>query len=207
MPPARRLEWLDRRVVGLAVIILGMALAEGSASDWLPLIVVDGYGSTAAVGSMVFAFFGFAMAIGRLSGGRGIDRFGRAPVMRVSAVVAAVGIAVVMVAPALWLAVVGVLLWGVGCSLGFPVALSAAGEDPRYAAKRASFVATAGYAAFLIGPPMLGFLGQHIGIRHAIVVVLAVVLATLFAAGATRPRVRTLDPAREPHPQQPLRAW
>ncbi|MDA8440730.1 MAG: MFS transporter [Propionibacterium sp.] len=178
---------MDRRLLGLAVIILGMALAEGSASDWLPLIVVDGYGSSAAVGSMVFAFFGLAMAIGRLSGGRGIDRFGRAPIMRVSAVVAAAGIGVVMVAPTLWLGALGVLMWGLGCSLGFPVALSASGEDPRHAARRAGFVATAGYSAFLIGPPLLGFLGQRVGLRHAIGVVLVVVLATLFAAGSTRP--------------------
>ena len=184
----RRFPWLDRRLVGLAVIILGMALAEVSASDWLPLIVVDGYGSTAAVGSLVFAFFGLAMAIGRLTGGRGIDRFGRAPVMRTTAVLGAIGIATVVVAPNLWLAAAGVLLWGIGCSLGFPVALSAAGEDLRYAAQRAGFVATAGYSAFLIGPPLLGFLGQHIGLRHAIIVVLGVVLTTLFAAGATRPR-------------------
>ena len=183
----RRFAWVDRRLLGLAVIILGMALAEGSASDWLPLIVVDGYGSSAAVGSMVFAFFGLAMAIGRLSGGRGIDRFGRAPIMRVSAVVAAAGIGVVMVAPTLWLGALGVLMWGLGCSLGFPVALSASGEDPRHAARRAGFVATAGYSAFLIGPPLLGFLGQRVGLRHAIGVVLVVVLATLFAAGSTRP--------------------
>ena len=68
------------------------------------------------------------------------------------------------------------------------MALSAAGEDLRYAAQRAGFVATAGYSAFLIGPPLLGFLGQHFGLRNAIGVVLAVVLATLFVAGSTRPR-------------------
>lgn len=128
------------------------------------------------------------MAIGRLSGGRIIDWFGRAPVMRASAVVAAAGIGTVVLAPNLWLAAVGVLLWGIGASLGFPVALSAAGDDPRYAAKRAGVVATAGYAAFLVGPPLLGFLGKHIGIRNAVVVVLGVVLATTLAAGSVRPR-------------------
>lgn len=197
----RRFPWLDRRLVGLAVIILGMALAEGSANDWLPLIVVDGYGSSAAVGSIVFSFFGAAMAVGRLGGGGVIDRFGRAPVMRVSAVVAAVGIVSVILAPTLWFAGVGVLFWGIGCALGFPVALSAAGENSRFAAQRAGFVATAGYAAFLIGPPVLGFLGQHIGIRNAIIVVLAVVLATAFVAGSARPAPRDdggIDP--EPRP-------
>lgn len=192
---SRRLAWVDRRLVALGFIILGMALAEGSATDWLPLIVVDGYGSTAAVGSVVYAFFGAAMAVGRLNGGRAIDRFGRTAVMRVSALIGAVGIATVVVAPTLWVGAIGVLLWGIGASLGFPVALSAAGDHPRYAARRASAVATAGYAAFLIGPPILGFLGQHVGLREAMLVVMVVVAATALFAGAVRGRPAPAAPA------------
>lgn len=180
--------WLDARLLALAAIILGMALAEGSANDWLPLIVVDGYGLSESAGAIIYAFFGLSMAIGRLSGGRVIDRFGRAPVMRTSAVVAAAGIAAVSFAPNLWLGAAGVLLWGLGASLGFPVALSAAGDDPEHAAKRASAVATAGYAAFLVGPPILGLLGEHVGLRDAILVVMVAVLATIFFSGAVRER-------------------
>lgn len=189
----RRLAWLDRRLLALGVIILGMALAEGSANDWLPLIVVDGYGESAALGSVVYASFGLAMAVGRLTGGRVIDRFGRAPVMRVSAVTAAVGIAVVAFAPNLVLGAVGVLLWGLGTSLGFPVALSAAGDDTGLAAERATFVASAGYAAFLAGPPVLGLIGEEVGLRSAILVVLVAVLVTTFfarAVGGDRPAAR-----------------
>jgi predicted MFS family arabinose efflux permease len=184
--------WLDRRLLMLGAIILGMALAEGSANDWLPLIVVDGYGRSAALGSIIYAFFGLSMAIGRLSGGAVIDRFGRAPVMRLSAVTAAAGIALVSLAPNLWLAAGGTLLWGLGASLGFPVALSAAGDDPVHAAKRAAAVATAGYAAFLAGPPILGFLAEEVGLRTAILVVLVAVLATTLFSRA----VRTVPPSR-----------
>jgi len=178
--------WLDSRLLALGAIILGMALAEGSANDWLPLIVVDGFGRSAALGSIVYAFFGLSMAIGRLSGGVVIDRFGRAPVIRASAVTAAVGIALVALVPNLWLAAFGTLLWGLGASLGFPVALSAAGDDPVHAAKRAAAVATAGYAAFLAGPPVLGFLAEEVGLRTAILVVLVAVLATTLFSEAVR---------------------
>jgi MFS family permease len=189
-----RFAWFDRRLIGIGIIILGMALAEGSATDWLPLIVVDSYDSTAVLGSLIYAFFGTAMALGRFGGGRFIDRFGRAGVMRASSLVAATGIGIVVLAPNLVLAAVGVLLWGLGASLGFPVALSAAGDDPRHAARRASVVATAGYAAFLVGPPVLGLLGEHIGLRHAIVVVLVAVAATTFAAGSVRPQAPSEEP-------------
>lgn len=192
-PSGQRFAWFDRRLVGLGIIILGMALAEGSASDWLPLIVVDGFSSTAVLGSVVYASFGAAMAIGRLGGGRVIDRVGRAPVMRASALVAAAGIGIVVVAPNLALGAVGVLLWGIGASLGFPVALSAAGDDPLHAARRASFVATAGYAAFLVGPPALGLLGEHVGLRNAILLVLVAVMCTIFAAGSVRRRPAAED--------------
>ncbi|MFD2840483.1 MFS transporter [Populibacterium corticicola] len=182
--------WLDSRLLALVAIILGMALAEGSANDWLPLIVVDGFGQAATTGAVVYAFFGLTMAIGRFAGGAIIDRFGRAPVMRSSIITAAVGIIIVITAPNVLVGALGVLLWGVGASLGFPVALSSAGDDPVHAARRASLVATAGYAAFLIGPPVLGFLGEHFGIRNALLVVLAAVLTSLIFAGAVKPRVQ-----------------
>lgn len=108
--------------------------------------------------------------------------------LRVSIAIAAIGILTVMLAPNIVLGGFGALLWGVGTSLGFPVVLSSDGDDPAHAAKRASAVAAAGYAAFLIGPPVLGSLGQVVGIRDALLVVLLVALVTLFFAGAARDR-------------------
>jgi MFS family permease len=172
--------WRETRTVAIGVIVLGMALAEGSAGDWLPLIVVDGFGLSATTGALVFAFFGAAMAAGRFGGGWFLDRFGRARVVLASAASAVLGIGLVSFAPGITVAVVGVLLWGLGAALGFPVALSAAGDDPVGAARRVSAVATAGYTAFLVGPPLLGFIGEHAGLRSAILVVLVLVAVSAF---------------------------
>lgn len=180
--------WRERRTLAIGVVVLGMALAEGSAGDWLPLIVVDGFGLTATTGSLVYAFFGAAMATGRFAGGPLLDRHGRAPVLLTSAAAAVAGIALVSFAPGIALAVVGVLLWGLGAALGFPVALSAAGDDPVGAARRVSAVATMGYLAFLVGPPVLGFVGEHVGLRGAILLVLAVVAVSgSFARAVAKP--------------------
>jgi hypothetical protein len=54
-------------------------------------------------------------------------------------------------------AVIGAAIWGVGASLGFPVGMSAAADDPARAHARLSVVATIGHTAFLAGPPLLGF--------------------------------------------------
>ncbi|QFU90501.1 MFS transporter [Amycolatopsis sp. YIM 10] len=185
-PKAKTKVWREPRVVLIGVIVLGMALAEGSANDWLPLITVDGFGATATIGSVAYALFGLAMSVGRFSGSRVLDRFGRATAMRGSAVIATAGVALVILAPGIELAAVGVVLWGLGTSLGFPVALSAAGDEPENAAARVSAVATIGYLAFLVGPPLLGLLGEYAGLRNALVVVLVMLLV----AGACAPAVR-----------------
>lgn len=180
--------WTEPRTVAIAVIVLGMALAEGSANDWLPLIMVDGFALPAPVAALVYALFGLSMAIGRFSGGYFLDRFGRPPVMIASAALAVLGIATVSFAPGAWIGAAGVVLWGLGAALGFPVALSAAGDDPVGAARRVSAVATAGYTAFLVGPPVLGLIGEHVGLRSAIIVVLvAVAVSTCFARAVARP--------------------
>ncbi len=92
----------------------------------------------------------------------------------------------VIFVPVLWISLIGVVLWGLGASLGFPVGMSAAADDPRTAAARVSAVATIGYFAFLVGPPVIGFLGDHVGLLHALTVVLVLVAVAGFASGAAR---------------------
>ncbi|PWD52292.1 MFS transporter [Serinibacter arcticus] len=192
-PAATMLQVLRRpTVVLLGVLILGMALAEGAANDWLPLIMVDGHGLDPTVGSLVYTGFAVAMTTGRFAGAWFLDRFGRGPVLLASVLTAAVGIAGVVFSPSPVLAGVAVLFWGLGASLGFPVVISAAGDHPTDSAAQVSAVATAGYIAFLVGPPLLGLLGEHHGLRNAMLAVLALVVA---AALVARPAMRVPDPA------------
>ncbi|MFJ5047091.1 MFS transporter [Streptomyces sp. NPDC088719] len=164
--------WRDRRLVLIGLIVLAMAFAEGSANDWLPLLMVDGHGTSATAGSLTFMLFAVAMTTGRFTGGPLLVRYGPAAVVRASALVAAVGVALVIFSDNALLAGAAVVLWGLGASLGFPVTISAAGEGVRNASARVAAVSTAGYAAFLVGPPSLGFLADQVGLRHAMVAVL-----------------------------------
>ena len=118
-----------------------------------------------------------------------LDKFGRVPVLRVSAMLAGLGLLVVIFAPATWLAGIGVVLWGLGSALGFPVGMSAAADDPRNAAARVSAVATIGYLAFLVGPPLIGFIGEHVGLLNALLLVLTLVaVAGIVSPAARKPR-------------------
>ena len=128
------------------------------------------------------------MTIGRFAGGGFISRFGRVPVLRVSIIAGAVGMALVIVIDSQWVAAAAVVLWGLGASLGFPVALSAAGESGVDSARRVSLAATVGYVAFLVGPPVIGFVGEHHGLRAALVLPLILVAASVFITSAVRER-------------------
>jgi MFS family permease len=181
--------WLEPRTLAIGLIALGMAFTEGSANDWLALGMVDDRGLENGQGAALFTVFTAAMMIGRIAGGPLIDRFGRVPVLWATGASAAVGVALVIFVPIIPIAVVGIVLWGLGASLGFPVAMSAAADDPVRAGARVSAVATVGYCAFLVGPPLIGLVGEHVGILNALIIVFVlIVLATLAAPAARPPR-------------------
>jgi MFS family permease len=189
--------WTDVRIVLLGAVLLGLALAEGSANDWLPLLMVDGHGFSPTLGSAAYVLFVAAMACGRFAGGVVVDRIGRGNVLILSGALAAVGVGAVSFVDDQLVAVIGTLLWGLGAALGFPVALSAAADSEHHATARVSFVAIWGYVAFLAGPPVLGLIGQDAGLRAAVVPVLVLVVISACLApfavggrlvGTRRPR-------------------
>lgn len=190
--------WADPRTLLLGVLVLGMAFAEGSANDWLALAMTDDRGLGDAQGALMFAIFSVAMTVGRIAGVPLIDRFGRVPVLRVAVVMAAVGLATVILVPAIPIMVAAIIVWGLGAALGFPVGMSAAGDDPAGAAARVSAVATIAYSAFLVGPPVLGLIGEHIGILNSLWIVFGLIVLAGFAVPAARERKPA--PVEEPAP-------
>lgn len=179
--------WKEPRTLAIGVIALGMAFAEGSANDWLALAIVDGRDQTNAVGALWFGFFTVGMMAGRIGGVYLLDRFGRVPVLQGSAAMAIAGLTLVILVEQPLLSGVGALMWGLGSSLGFPVGMSAAADNPTGSAARVSAVATVAYGAFLIGPPLIGGLGESIGILAALWVVVGVIILAFFAAPAAKP--------------------
>jgi fucose permease len=189
--------WRDRRTLLIGLIILGMAFAEGSANDWLAIAMHDGHDVSKPNAALLFGVFVTAMTVGRLAGVKLLDRYGRVPVLRASAALSAVGLLIVIFVPNVGVAVVGIVFWGLGAALGFPVGMSAAADDPKTAAARVSAVATIGYFAFLVGPPAIGFIGEYVGVLHALLLVLVLVAIAGIVSGAAREpakRARVYEP-------------
>jgi MFS family permease len=179
--------WREPRTYALGVIMLGMAFAEGGANDWLALGMVDGHGATPAVGALGLTVFSISMTIVRVFGGPLVDRFGRVATLRVLSVLAAGGLLLFILAPTIPLVFVAAALWGAGVSLGFPLGMSAAADDPAKAAARVSAAATIGYISFLCGPPILGFISEHIGLLNTLYILVALAVASGIASPAAKP--------------------
>lgn len=102
----------DSRVLLIGLFALGLALAEGAAHDWLPLLMVDGYQFSSAQGTLIYLLFTIGVTVARLSGQWLLQRLTRLQLMRASAVLGGVGLLMVICAQnALW-GGVAVVLWG-----------------------------------------------------------------------------------------------
>ena len=198
LPPTRveevrgvsRSAWLEPRTLAVGVMVLAFATVEGSANDWLSLAVIDGYDAAHWVGVLGFSVFVTAMTAGRMVGPVALDRWGRAPVLWATSAAAATGILLVVLGGHWLLVGVGIVVWGLGASLGFPVGMSAAADDPARAAARVSVVSTIGYAAFLAGPPLLGQLGDRVGTLESLLAVAALMVPAALSVAAVRtPRI------------------
>lgn len=179
--------WREPRTYLLGMVMLGMSFAEGGANDWIALGTEQGHGFAEGTGAVSLAVFSIGMTTVRLFGGPLVDRFGRVLVLRILAVAAASGILLFILAPTFPLVLVGAALWGVGASLGFPLGMSAAADDPAKAAARVSAAATIGYVAFLGGPPVLGVISEHIGLLNTLFILVGLVVLSGLFSGAARP--------------------
>ncbi|MFC5926324.1 MFS transporter [Micromonospora vulcania] len=176
---AQLAAWREPRTLLIGLFVLVAAFTEGSANDWLAVAFVDGRHLSEAAGAAVFGVFVVGMTVGRTAGTIALDRWGRVAVLSGTIGLAVLGAGLAVLAGSGPVAIIGVALWGLGASLGFPVGMSAAADEEAHAAVRVSVVAVIGYTAFLGGPPLLGMLGDRVGTLHALLVVPLLLLPTL----------------------------
>lgn len=180
----------DVRLLALGAMTFCAAWAEGSANDWLALMLKDHRSASSAAAALGFAVFAGAMTLARLTGTPLVSRVGRVPALRGGAVVTGVGLVLLLAVPVLAVAYVGALLWGLGVALAFPLAMSAAGETPGRGPSAIATVSTIAYTGFLVGPPLIGSLAHQVGLRNALWVVLGLAGGVFALAGTARDRRR-----------------
>ncbi len=187
--------WLDWRLLLIGLVMLGVELGEGSANSWLTLAVRNNHGQTAAVAALFFTTFATCEGLTRIFAGPVVDRLGRVATIRLTTALGLIGIAAFILAVTWWMVLLGVVLWAVGVSMGFPLGMSAAAESGPDPAARISVVASIGYFANLAGPPVIGALAQSGGLLNALWLIAALFVAAFAAAFALGPRPAVADPA------------
>ena len=170
-------------ILTLVAFTLSAMLLEGAGTDWSVIYMRDLFDQSAFINGMAFSAGALAQAITRYFADTVVDRFGPYATARFFILVLGLGTVTVVFSPMPGLSLLGFALIGAGTSVLFPLAMSAAAQrTDRPAAVNVASVAQLSFIVFLLAPPSLGFIAEHIGIRYSFAVGLPLVLLSWFAA-------------------------
>ncbi|HZZ09941.1 MAG TPA: MFS transporter [Paraburkholderia sp.] len=179
--------WPNAAVMKLALLAFLCMLVEGAVADWSAVYLRSALNREASVAAVGYSAFAFSMAACRIVGDVSVRRFGSSKVVGVGGLIAVCGLALVLGFPSVLTACVGFAMVGVGLANIVPVIFSAAGRSTVTPAIGVSMAATAGYAGFLIGPPLIGLGAGLLGLRLALwVLVIAALVVCLLGGRAVR---------------------
>ncbi|MFJ9565732.1 MFS transporter [Streptomyces fuscichromogenes] len=191
----------------LCLVMTFAYIGDSTVSNWSAKYLKDVLGSSEQLATVPYNVYMVTTLVGRAIGDFGVRRFGAVPVVRLGALVAAGGFAVVAAAPGAWVGMVGFTLLGLGLCVLVPQTFAAAGRlFPGASDGAIARLNIFNYVGFLIGSPLVGALGDAWSYRGAMLVPMVLVLVTLVYArsfatrsdryGGGHERPRTADVGR-----------
>ncbi|MDN3028922.1 MFS transporter [Streptomyces sp. S.PB5] len=191
----------------LCLVMTFAYIGDSTVSNWSAKYLQDVLGSSEQLATVPYNVYMVTTLLGRAIGDFGVRRLGAVVVVRVGAVVAALGFAVVAVAPGAWVGMLGFTLLGLGLCVLVPQTFAAAGRlFPGASDAAVARLNVFNYVGFLIGSPLVGALGDAWSYRGAMLVPMVLVLVTLVYArsfdaqsdryGGGHERPRTADVGR-----------
>jgi len=168
----RRLTDIPGPLIAIGLFMLLVTFAEAAMTDWSAVYLAERLGlvgedALARAGIAVTIFAGF-MAAGRFAGDALKRRFGAKGLARASAAVALVGLALLVLPLPVAMAYPGFALVGLGVAAGYPLGVSAVSQlDDRFEAGNMAIMSSFALTGFLIGPPVMGLLGEAFGMQVA----------------------------------------
>ena len=188
-PAAPRFAAPSAAVMVLVALSASALVLEGAGFDWSAIYMRDVFGVDASLSAMAVALGALAQACTRYLADRPVERHSPRVVAQVLLAVLGLGNLLVVLAPHPALALLGFALMGMGTSVLFPLAMSAAAQrTDRPAAFNVAALAQIAFVTFMLAPPMLGWVAQHLGIRASFGVCLPLVLISLAATPVLRAR-------------------
>jgi MFS family permease len=184
---AHRLARPTLAIGALVLFTLSGLLLEGAAIDWSAIYMRDAFGAAPFIGGLAVAIGALTQGAARYVADRFVERHSPLTTARALLGVLGLGTLMVSVAPAWPVALLGFALMGVGTSVMFPLAMSAAAQRvDRSAATNVAALAQISFVSFLLGPPLLGFVAERLGIRWSFGVGLPLVLLSLAVSSILR---------------------
>lgn len=178
-------------MIGLCVFAFGVMLAELTTRNWGAVYLREVVGASPAAAGVGFFAFSLFMAVGRFLGDRLTNRFGPVALGRFCAAMAVVGVVLLLVANNLPIAVAAFAALGVGVSVGFPLAVTAAASrGDRAPARNVAALALIAYTGSIIGPPLVGFVAQSAGLRAGLAAILPLMILSALFAGSLRSKAK-----------------
>lgn len=190
------------RPTGAILVLVGVCLSamilEGAGIDWSAIYMRNEFQAAPFWAGFAVALGAGAQAVTRFFADSFVERWSPVIVARGLLTISGIGALLVFFTPVWWLAYVGLALIGIGTSALFPLAMSAAAQrTDRPAALNVASLAQISFVSFLLGPPLLGYIAEHFGIRWAFGVGIPLVLIGLFMADALHPKTKTKPVAAE----------
>lgn len=159
----------SRALLGLGALTFAALLIEGAIADWSAVYLQHEVGMDAGAAGLGFAAFSLTMAACRFAGDAITHRFGAVPLVRFSAMTALCGLLVALLIRHPWPALTGFALVGIGVANLIPILFSTAARSRRQdPGGGIAAVATTGYLGFLVGPPLIGWLADYVGLTLAL---------------------------------------
>ncbi len=172
--PKALLPWL------FGIIAFTGFVSEGAVMDWSAHFFRSELASGITLSGLAFGAFSFTMMLARFTGDRLRDHFGEIQIFVGSVLLAALGLALVVLSPTAIIAAFGFALAGFGNANIVPIAFSAASRIKNLPKGSGIAVATfGGYAGLLFAPASLGIIGEIYGFRTVFGLMALLLVATL----------------------------
>jgi len=178
----------ERKLIALGVIALLAVFSEAAVTDWSALYLSRELGWGAAAAAAGFSAYALMMFLSRLIGDSIVRRLGRAEVIAYGAVVIFGGGCLAVIPAAPWAAVAGFCLVGLGVANMVPAAFSASAAAAQTPSMGVAMTASLAYAAYLMGPPLIGAVASASSLRVAFGLLPAAAAAILALAMRQRGR-------------------
>jgi predicted MFS family arabinose efflux permease len=175
-------------LAALGTVALCVMMGEGAIADWSGVYLRTVREAPESVAALGYAVFSVAMAVGRLFGDFLSARLGAVRLVRAGGLTAAAGLLGALTLPGTAPTLIGLGLVGLGFSAIVPIVFSAAGRTAGITpAVALATVTTTGYLGFLIGPPVIGFAAEFVGLPIALGIIVATSLLSIGLARAVAP--------------------